>query len=124
MLPRNPSPSTPVPDGRYLLLGPDADVNRREIGKCSAGDAEAFPRYEKMLERIAAFIEPTLLQTPPDPWSRRPRDIWQLGKLAWRFAKLGKDGPAAIEILTGAARTILGRWFESQQLKVTLATDA
>ena len=30
----------------------------------------------------------------------------------------------AIEILTGPARTILDRWFESEQLKVTLATDA
>src|SRR6185295_12037843 len=31
---------------------------------------------------------------------------------------------AAVEVLTGAARPILDRWFESEQLKVTLATDA
>jgi phytoene dehydrogenase-like protein len=30
----------------------------------------------------------------------------------------------AIEILTGAARPILDRWFESEQLKGTIATDA
>src|SRR4029077_12735019 len=30
----------------------------------------------------------------------------------------------AVEVLTGAARPILDRWFESEQLKVTLATDA
>jgi phytoene dehydrogenase-like protein len=30
----------------------------------------------------------------------------------------------AIEILTGAARPILDRWFESEELKATLATDA
>src|SRR5438093_10426415 len=30
----------------------------------------------------------------------------------------------AVEILTGPARTILDRWFESEQLKATLATDA
>ena len=35
-----------------------------------------------------------------------------------------KDGVEAIEVLTGAARPILDRWFESEQLKVTLATDA
>jgi hypothetical protein len=73
---------------------------------------------------VAAFIEPTLMETPPDPWSGRWRDLWQLAKLGWRFSKLGRDGPAAIEILTGAARPILDRWFESEQLKVTLATDA
>src|SRR6185295_6515689 len=34
------------------------------------------------------------------------------------------DIPQAIEILTGAARPILERWFESDVLKGTLATDA
>ncbi len=33
-------------------------------------------------------------------------------------------GQKAVEILTGAATPILDRWFESEQLKVTLATDA
>jgi phytoene dehydrogenase-like protein len=124
MLPRNPSSFTPFPDGRYLMMGPDAALNQREVSKFSAKDAEALPRYEKMLERIAAFIEPTLLQTPPDPWSRRWRDLWELARLGWRFRKLGRDGPAAIDVLTGAATTILDRWFESDQLKATLATDA
>src|SRR5207247_828221 len=79
MLPRSPSSFTPFPDGRYLMLGPEAELNRREISKFSARDAEALPRYEAMLERIAAFIEPTLLETPPDPWSGRMRDLWQHG---------------------------------------------
>jgi phytoene dehydrogenase-like protein len=124
LLPREPSSFTPFPDGRSLMLGPDPALNRREIGKFSARDADALPRYEAMLERVARFIEPTLMETPPDPWSGRLRDLWQLARLGWRFSKLGRDGPAAIEILTGAARPILDRWFESEQLKVTLATDA
>jgi phytoene dehydrogenase-like protein len=44
--------------------------------------------------------------------------------MGWRFRKLGRDGAKAIDILTGAATPILDRWFESEQLKVTLATDA
>src|SRR5436190_9855943 len=36
MLERNPSSFTPFPDGRYLFLGPDADLTRREIAKFSA----------------------------------------------------------------------------------------
>jgi phytoene dehydrogenase-like protein len=124
LLPRSPSSFTPFPDGRYLLLGPDANLNRREIGKFSTRDAEALPRYEQMLERVARFIEPLLVETPPDPWSGRWNDLARLALLGWRFSKLGRDGPAAIEILTGAARPILDRWFESEQLKVTLATDA
>ena len=124
LLPRDPSSFTPFPDGRSLLMGPDRDFTRRQVAKFSIRDADALPRYEAMLERVARFVEPTLLETPPNPWSLRPRDLVRLGTLAWRFSRLGKDGPRALEILTGAARPILDRWFESEQLKVTLATDA
>src|SRR5262249_59269883 len=65
-LERNPSSFSPFSDGRYLLMGPDADLNRREISKFSTRDAEAYPKYEKMLERVAAVVEPTLLMRPPD----------------------------------------------------------
>ena len=124
MLPRSPSSFTPFPDGRSLLLGPDKALTHREISKFSARDAEALPKYEAMLERVADFLEPTLVQTPPNPWSLRPGNLVQLAKLGLAFLKLGPDGQKAVEILTGAATPILDRWFESEQLKVTLATDA
>lgn len=125
LLPRDPSSFTPFPDGRHLLLGPDRAFNRREVAKFSARDAEALPRYEAMLERVADFIEPTLEMTPPDPWSGRPRDWLTLARLGWGFLRLGREaGARALDALTGSARAILDRWFESEQLKATLATDA
>lgn len=125
LLARNPSSFTPFPDGRYLMLGPDAGFNQREIGRFSARDAEAFPRYEAMLERVADFIEPTLMQTPPNPWSRRPGELLRLARLGLQFRKLGPEvGAQTLEILTGDARSVLDRWFESEQLKAPLATDA
>ncbi|MBY0525093.1 MAG: NAD(P)/FAD-dependent oxidoreductase [Gemmataceae bacterium] len=123
MLPRNPSSFTPFPDGRSLMMGPDAGLNHREVSKFSTKDADALPRYERTLERIAAFIEPTLDETPPNIFSLHPRELWRLTQLAWRFRKLGKDASAAIEIVTGSARGVLERWFESEELKATLATD-
>ena len=124
LLPRSPSSFTPFPDGRFLLMGPDKELTRHQVSKFSRRDADALPRYEAMLERVADFIEPTLLQTPPDPWSLRPRNLLHLAGLGWRFLKLGREGPRALEILTGAARPILDRWFESEELKIALATDA
>jgi phytoene dehydrogenase-like protein len=125
MLPRNPSSFTPFPDGRYLMMGPDPELNRREVAKFSAKDADNLPRYEKMLERVADFIEPTLEERPPNLWSWHPRDLWTLLKLGWKFRQLGPhDGAAAVEILTGAMTPILDRWFESDEVKATLATDA
>src|ERR671911_975711 len=124
MLPRNPSSFTPFPDGRSLLLGPDKAMTRREVSKFSANDADALPKYEAMLERVADFLEPTLVMTPPNPWSLKPGNLVQLARLGLNFLKLGHDGQKAVEILAGAATPILDRWFESEQLKVTLATDA
>lgn len=124
MLPRSPSSFTPLPDGRYLLMGPDKEMTRREVSKFSARDAENLPKFEAMLERIATFLEPMLMQTPANPWSLAPRNLMQLAETAWNFRKLGADGKEAIEILTGAANPILDRWFESEEVKTTISTDA
>ena len=135
ILPRNPSSFTPLPDGRSLLLGPDAELCRREISKFSTQDAEAYPRYNAFLERVAAVLEPVLSQAAPDPlplpedWrniglGKRMRDGKKLWALYRALGELGADLPQAVELLTGAARPILDRWFESDVLKATLATDA
>ena len=124
MLPRSPSSFTPFPDGRSLMMGPDRDMTLREIAKFSPKDADAYPKYEAMLTRVADLLEPLLGQTPPDPWGGIG-DAYRLAKLAWKFRRLGRQaGAEAVEILTGAARPILDRWFESDELKATLATDA
>jgi phytoene dehydrogenase-like protein len=124
MIPRSPSSFTPFPDGRYLLMGPDAEMTRREIAKFSSKDAEAYPKYEAMLTRVADFLEPLLEQTPPDPFGGIGQ-LWKLGQTGLKFRKLGRNvATEAIEILTGAATTILDRWFESDELKATIATDA
>ena len=124
VLPRNPSSFTPFPDGRSLTMGPDAELTRSEIAKFSKRDAERYPQYEAMLERVAAVVEPTLTMAPPD--LRRPRlgDLRKLLTLGQSFRQLGDATGEAVEILTGAARPILDRWFESEELKGTLATDA
>lgn len=123
MVPRSPASFTPLPDGRSLTMGPDAAMTRREIAKFSCRDADAFPRYEALLETIARVIEPTLDEAPPNPWSRSPRDLLRLLRHALAFRRLGAAGPAALHLFTGSANAWLDRWFESEPLKATLATD-
>lgn len=124
VLERNPASFSPFDDGRSLLLGGERDANEREIAKFSRADATAYARYEAMLERVAAILEPTLVQTPPDVVRPGIGDLVQLGRLGLDAKKLGPAIGEAVEILTGAARPILDRWFESEELKATLATDA
>src|SRR5881398_766812 len=107
MIPRSPSSFTPLPDGRFLLMGPDKEMTRQQVSKFSKRDAENLPRFEAMLERVAAFLEPMLTETPANPWSNAPGNWIQLARTAWNFRKLGLAGQQAIEILTGAASPIL-----------------
>jgi phytoene dehydrogenase-like protein len=80
-------------------------------------------------------LEPVLSQAAPDPlplpgtWrqiglSKKLRDGKKLWQLYRALGKLGADLPPAVELLTGAARPILDRWFDTDVLKATLATDA
>jgi len=135
ILPRNPSSYTPLLDGRSLLMGPDRSRTLQEIAKFSKRDAEAYPQYEALLERIAAAVEPVLAKTPPDllplskEWrkisvTKRFRDTSRLWELYQALSGLSDDLPEAIELVTGAARPILERWFEAEVLRATLATDA
>jgi phytoene dehydrogenase-like protein len=123
VLKRDPSSFTPFRDGRHLLLGPDKDLCRREIGKFSTRDADAFPRYEAMLDRLAGALEPAALRPPPDLGSGRWGDLLEAARTLWRVWRLGTDARHLACVLTGSARELLDRWFESEELKVTLATD-
>lgn len=124
LLERNPASFSPFLDGRYLILGSDKQSEVNEIAKFSPKDAERYPEYERMLERVAAVIEPTLMQKPPNIAKPSILDLAGMAKLGRGMQKLGPRIGEAVEILTGAARPILDRWFESEELKATLATDA
>ena len=95
VLARNPSSFTPYPDGRSLLLGPGRRRSTaREIAKFSARDAVRYPEYEAMLERVAAFVEPTLDHDAARPAAPGPaRTCWQLLALGRAFARLGPAAP-------------------------------
>jgi phytoene dehydrogenase-like protein len=121
---RNPASFSPFPDGRYLMLGTGTSKDLEEIAKFSPRDADNYPKYEAMLQRVASVVEPTLTQVPPNAVRPKPGQLLEIAAMARRMQRLGPAMGEAIEVLTGAARPILDRWFESEQLKGTLATDA
>jgi phytoene dehydrogenase-like protein len=121
---RNPASFSPFADGRYLMLGGDPASDLREIAKFSRRDAERYPEYERMLERVASVLEPTLVRVPPNVERTKLSDLLEILRLGIDFKSLGPALGEAVEVLAGAARPILDRWFESEELKATLATDA
>ncbi|KAG6580366.1 Pyridine nucleotide-disulfide oxidoreductase domain-containing protein 2 [Phytophthora cinnamomi] len=130
---RDPSSFTPTRDGRSLILGSDMQMSQASIAQFSTADAEAYPVYNKMLEDMVDFFLPMLDEPPPDlytifdpkaPISRRVDAVKGLARLGYRCGKLGSDLTTFVEFMAAPATKILDKWFESDVLKATLATDA
>ncbi len=95
-----------------------------EIAKFSARDAEAYPKYEDHLERLAQVAESLLLTTPPNFPPAGIGDFIEYLKLMGRLRGLSKaEIVGLVKIFTQSAAEFLDEWFESEQVKVTLATD-
>ncbi|EEF40864.1 pyridine nucleotide-disulfide oxidoreductase domain-containing protein 2 [Ricinus communis] len=135
LLKRNPSSFTPCLDGRYLLLGPNKELNHSEISKFSIRDANAYPRYENQLEKFCEFMDPFLDSPPPESlqrvssfnvrfkdkmyksafWARLLRGAFSLGQ---------NEMVDFMDLLLSPASKVLNKWFETDVLKATLGTDA
>jgi len=121
---KDPAFFSAFPDGRHFFMWQDRAKTLAEIAKFSHHDAEVYPAYEDQLERIARVIEDLLLITPPAFPPRGPLDFLDYLKLAGRMRRLrSKDLVALVKIFTQSAAELLDEWFESDELKVTLATD-
>jgi len=122
---KDPSFFSPFPDGRTLFFWQDEAQTLASIAQFSRRDAERFPAYEAHLERIARFLEPMLLTTPPEFPPRSLGDLPDYIRLLARFHGLGRrETVALVRIFTLSAADFLDEWFESDELKATLATDA
>ena len=121
---KDPAFFSAFPDGRHFFMWQDDRKTLEEIAKFSKHDAEVFPDYERYLERLSQVVETLLLTTPPPFPPGGIGDLVQYLKLAGRFRKLGpKEITGLVKIFTQSAAEFLDEWFESEQVKVTLATD-
>lgn len=91
----------------------------------SAHDADAMMRFETDLARYAQFIRKTLLRTPPDPTSFKPRDIKELLFLGKQFWGMGeKEIYEYIRFFTMSAADFLDDYFEDELVKATMASPS
>src|SRR5271169_6166361 len=112
------------PDGRHFFMWQDRAKTLAEIAKFSKRDAEAYPKYEAHLERLAIVVESLLLTTPPHFPPRRAGDFVEYLKLVGKLRGLSREETVGlVKIFTQSAADFLDLWFESEELKVTLATD-
>jgi phytoene dehydrogenase-like protein len=117
----DPSLFLPFPDGRHLCLWSERERTLQEIARFSRKDVAAYERVEALFLRLARFLEPLLDQPPPDPGSRRPRDLFGMLGLAARASGLARrDLYQLIRLLQLSAKDFLDEHFESEQVKAAL----
>jgi len=121
---KDPAFFTPFPDGRHFTMWQDQRRTCEEIAKFSRRDAEIYPAYEAYVEKLAQFAERMLLEVPPNFARTRWTDLAGLGRLGWDLMKMPDDERVGhVKIFTASVAEFLEPWFESEELKVTLATD-
>ena len=112
---------TPFPDGRALLLGLGRAEDAEQIARFSKKDAAAYPAFDAAIARLADFIRPTLSAPPPDP-SAGISDLLGLLRLGNGFRKLPRAEQAfLIKTMTMSCAGLLDEWFESPELKASMA---
>ena len=121
---KDPAFFSAFPDGRHFFMWQDRRRTLEEIAKFSRRDAEVYPEYEDQLERISRVVEQILLTTPPQYPPARWSDFLDYLHVAALAVRLdNKDLVALVKVFTQSAADFLDEWFESPELKVTLATD-
>jgi phytoene dehydrogenase-like protein len=121
---KDPAFFSPFPDGRHFFMWQDRRKTLEEIARFSERDAERYPAYEQHLEQLARAVEWMLLQAPPRFPPSGFVDALDYLKTASRLLKIaGRDLASLVKVFTQSAAAFLDEWFESPQLKVTLATD-
>ncbi len=105
-----------------LIAYHDEQAAYLEVKRHSPHDADAMHRFHADLTRYAQFIRKTLLRTPPDPLSLRPRDIREFLFLAKQLWKLGEtEIYEYLRFFTMSAADFLDDYFENDLIKAAMA---
>ena len=107
-----------------MTLGKSHADDKAQIAQFSTKDAEKFGEYEAMLNSMVAAVDPLLDHAPPSLYEGLKAKITSGIPILKAGLKLGNEASVFYEMMTAPTTKILNKWFESEPLKATLATDA
>jgi phytoene dehydrogenase-like protein len=122
---RGASHFVPLPDGGHFMSTGDEAHDLEQVRKFSRRDASALVEFEGLMAKMAVFVEPLMMMTPPDPGSNRLRDLLGLLRLGLRTrSQLGREGLYdEVALMTCSAKDYLDKWFESDVVKASFAIN-
>ena len=121
--PLDPAYATLPADGPPLFFFNDEQETVRSLAAHSPRDAEAYPAFQALMERMADFLRPMLLRPPPAIGSRHPGDLLGLLREAGRAAGLTRrDVHDFYRVMTMSVGDLLDDWFEHDAFKGAMAS--
>ena len=108
----------------YLKLGGGTARTQAEFARFSRKDADAYPRYDAALEKVAQVLRDLALKTPPNVGGGL-RALLAAGAQGWPMAKLPIETQRdLLDVFTKSARDFLEGWFEDDHVQSAFAFDA
>jgi phytoene dehydrogenase-like protein len=115
----------PQIDGKSLLIGADPAKIVEEIAPFSRTDAEKFPSFCSLINKLAGFLRVLNGLPLPDGTSSGSYHLSELVKIGVKFHRLGKkEMHEFLRILPMSIADLLGEWFENESLKAAIAGSA
>jgi phytoene dehydrogenase-like protein len=114
----------PFPDGRVMIEYEDTSKNHDQFARFSKKDADAIERWEAWIGGLAAVLGPLLMSTPPQIGSKRPGDLLDQLRLAWRYRGLDVRTVGEVtRLMTTSIADLLDRFFESEEVRAVMSIN-
>ena len=112
-------------DGDVVGWWSDEVRMRAELVRIAPHDIESFFETEKELKRLAAYLQPFFLESPPDMHARGLKKLSEAWRLYRRFRGIAGDEVAGLtRFLTGSLGEFLDQRFESDKLKRLILSNS
>ena len=111
----------PQPDGRALMLYRDLARSQAAIAAFSRADAEKYPAFLALTQRLIDTLAGVLTLTPPGLGQLNAGELFPWAQVALRARQLGQhDLMELLRVLPMTAAEFLNEWFEGDALKGVL----
>ena len=112
-------------DAGPLVIHDDARQTQDNLRARSARDADAFPAFQKAIQRTASVLASTFEYAPPSIDSPSPADLWNLLGTARAFRSLGtRDAHRLLRWGPMPVADLVREWFEHEPLRAAIAAPA
>lgn len=110
----------PLSGDRAFTFWPEIHRVKEEIARFSPADAQAYPDYVDVMTGIAQIVRELLWQVPIDPALTGMKGALQLAMFGWKNRAAQKQIYDVYDLVTLSAYDLLGKWFESDDVKAVL----